>query len=46
MGLQMIDISAQSTELLTAVISVVAVVFLVMAVSNKLAHLIRKNLID
>jgi len=42
----MIDITPQTTELLQAAIIAVAVVFVVMAVSNKLVHLIRKNMIE
>jgi len=39
----MIDISAQTTELLQAAIFIVAVVFVLMAVANSLVHLLTKH---
>lgn len=40
----MIDITPQTTELLQVVLSVTALVFVVMAASNKIVHMIRKGL--
>lgn len=40
----MIDITSQTTDLLQAIISVVVLVFVVMVVSNKLVHTVRKGL--
>lgn len=42
----MTELTAQTTELLQAVFSVVLLVFVVMAVSNKVAHTIRKNMVE
>lgn len=42
----MIDITSQTTELLQAALTVIGVVFVVMVVSNKLAHMIRKRMIE
>lgn len=42
----MIDITAQTTDLLQAVLSVVALVFVVMVVSNKISHMIRMGMVE
>lgn len=42
----MIDITSQTTELLQASLTVTGVVFVVMVVSNKLVHMIRKRMIE